>query len=140
VPQRESSLRSTVLGALIELDAIAVENPALPGTPDINYVEGWIELKSICRWPRQQTTRAAVEHWTPQQKVWHIRRSRVGGQTYVLLEVVYERHCLLFEGAVAARILGLATADELRAAAIMCWPTRAAMTKDLLPLLRARRS
>lgn len=137
MPSHESTLRGTVVEALAPLDAVSVENPVLPGTPDVNYVEGWLELKSLPGWPADPSTPLRVEHWTPQQKVWHVRRSRAGGTTHVLLEVVRSRHFLLLDGAVAARILGKATRAELVAAAVDVWNGRAAMKAGLLLRLSA---
>lgn len=139
MPARESSLRSAVIEALIHLDAVAVENPALPGTPDVNYVEGWIELKSVPKWPVQHHVTIKLEHWTPQQKVWHLRRSRVGGQTYVMLEAVVPGDILLLRGETAAKILGAATRQELAAVALAEWPSRAEMKAQLPSLLRSLR-
>ena len=136
MPARESSLRSAVVGALLPLDAIAVENGALPGTPDINYAEGWIELKSIPTWPFRHATKVKIDHFTPQQRVFHVRRSRVGGRTYVLLEAVATGEILLLQGAVAASIIGEATRVQLEAVALAAWPNRAAMRHGILPLLR----
>lgn len=131
MPARESSLRTIVVDALSRLDAIAVENPALPGTPDVNFVEGWIELKSIPAWPVRGKTPVRIDHWTPEQRVWHIRRSRAGGNSYVLLESVASSNLLLFRSADAVRILGLATLSELRAVAIAEWHGRRAMSAEL---------
>jgi len=139
VPARErSSLRRVVVACLAALDAIAVENPALPGTPDVNYAEGWLELKSLTRWPANRNTPVRVEHWTPEQKVRHLRRSRVGGETYVLIESVQEKEVLLLEGGVAARILGRVPVPELRAAAVARWADRAEMRRELPRLLSSR--
>lgn len=139
MPSRESSLRAAVNEALLLLDAVAVENSALPGTPDVNYVEGWLELKSVPCWPTNIKVPLRVEHWTPEQKVWHLRRSRAGGETYVLLEVVNPGTCMLIRGDVAARILGVASYQELAAVAVVEWPDRSAMKKELRTLLQKLR-
>jgi hypothetical protein len=140
VPRRERTLRDSVCLALQPLNAIAVENPIIPGTPDVNYAEGWIELKSWEYWPKRPTTTLIMDHWTPQQRVWHIRRSRVGGRTYVLLEIVQGHHYLLLEGGAAARILGKSTRSQLEQAALAVWGGKQEMKIGLLEVLRALNS
>lgn len=134
--RHESTLRASVVDALRELDAIAVENPALPGTPDVNYVEGWLELKCLDAWPLRDATPLRCEHWTPEQRVRHVLRSRSGGATYVLVEVAQTHDYLLLEGAIAARILGKANRADLEAVSLALWTGRAAMRAGLLALLR----
>lgn len=102
------------------LDAIRVENPARPGTPDVNYLHGWIENKWARHWPVRPGTKLAVDHFTPQQRVWLLRRSRAGGRVHLLLKV--GETWMLFEGSVAARLLGHATKEELLQAAVKVWP------------------
>ncbi len=96
----EQNMRGKVVRALGQLNAIAVENPALPGTPDVNYVEGWIELKWLREWPTRGDTVVQFEHFTPQQRVFHIRRRMAGGASWVLIQC--RREWLLLDGAVAA--------------------------------------
>lgn len=91
--------------------AVPVENPALPGTPDVNYIGGWIELKQIEEWPKRDDTVVMIEHYTPQQRVWAIRRRRAGGTCWLLLQC--RREWLLFDGAVAATHLNSCTKSEL---------------------------
>lgn len=90
-------------------DLIRVENPAWPGTPDVNYCigyfEGWIELKNVATWPVREKTPLRVEHFTSQQRTWLTRRSQAGGTVWVLLRVA-PIEWLLFEGQVAAALLG----------------------------------
>lgn len=116
----ESDQRSTVVKALKKLDAVAVENPAYPGTPDVNYVEGWIELKWLRRWPERQDTIVRIDHYTNQQKIFAVRRRRAGGNCWLLLQV--RNQWLLFDGAVAAIRLNKSTAKELHDAAEYVWP------------------
>ena len=115
----EQGMRSRVVGALASLGAIAVENPALPGTPDVNYVEGWIELKWLRSWPVGETTVVRFEHFTAQQRVWHLKRRLAGGRSWVLVQC--RREWLLFDGAVAAMHLGRALRSELYAFAAKYW-------------------
>lgn len=117
----EKSLRRAVLTALRDLDAVAVENSAYPGTPDVNCIGGWIELKQLSAWPRRGGI-VAIEHFTPQQRVWLARRWRRGGAVYLLLQVGREH--LLFDGDVAARYVGRVDEAHLRRAARHVWPGR----------------
>lgn len=97
--------------SLKPLNAIAVENPCLPGTPDVNYIEGWIELKWIRAWPKRADTPVKISHYTKQQRVWAFRRRRAGGQCWLLLQVRME--WILLDGAVAALWLNKCTKREL---------------------------
>jgi len=115
----EGDMRGKVLRALRSVNGIAIENPALPGTPDVNYAEGWIELKWLRHWPSRPGTVVQIEHFTPQQRVWHIERRLVGGRTWVLLQC--RRDWLLFDGATAALNLGLVTKTEMIELAEKYW-------------------
>jgi hypothetical protein len=106
-----TTMRPRVLHALRALDAMPVENFVYPGTPDVNYVEGWVELKWLREWPAREGTVVEVDHFTPQQRVWHIRRARAGGNNWLLLQVRDE--WLLFRGEVAAKMLGRVPRAEL---------------------------
>lgn len=115
----EKTQRQRVVKALKPFDAWSVENPCRPGTPDVNYIEGWIELKWLADWPKRATTTVRIEHFTPQQRVHLARRWEMGGNAYLLLQVAQD--WLLFTGDIAARIVGRATRSELEAAAKAQW-------------------
>lgn len=133
--RREAALRASVIRKLEPLNAVAVENPALPGTPDVNYVGGWLELKSLERWPAHAKTKVRCEHWTPVQRVFHLRRCNVGGGCRVLLEICLSHDYLLLDGLDAVRLLGEGTQAELRAAAIFVWHGKAEALTGLLEFL-----
>lgn len=100
----ESSMRRRVVRALRQFDAVPVENAAVPGTPDIEYVGGWIELKQMPKWPADPEGIVRIPHFTPQQRVFHIRRRRAGGSSWFLLQC--KREWLLLDGAIAALSIG----------------------------------
>ena len=116
----ESHMRQRVIQGLRSLDAVSVENPARPGTPDVNYVEGWIELKQLPRWPRGGPDEIVrVAHFRPGQRVWIGRRARRGGRVHVLLQVGAD--WLLLPGEVAARELGRVSRARLEEMAVRVW-------------------
>jgi hypothetical protein len=101
-----------------KLDPVRVENPICPGTPDVNFINGWIELKTIEVWPPREGAIVSIRHFTPQQRVWLYRRWKYApGTTHLLLEVRAVGQWLLFDGDVAAKIVGRATAAVHRGAA-----------------------
>jgi hypothetical protein len=104
-------MRQELVKLLKPIGAMAVENRVLPGTPDVNYIEGWIELKWLRSWPVGADTVVRIEHFTPQQRVWHFRRRRAGGQSWFLLRC--KREWLLLDGAVAALVVCHATRAQL---------------------------
>ena len=115
----ESGQRQRVIRDLKSLNAIAVENPVLPGTPDVNYIEGWIELKWLRSWPVRDGV-VTIPHFTPQQRVWHYRRRKAGGTAWFLLQC--KREWLLLDGAVAAMHVNKSTRIELIGLSERYWP------------------
>lgn len=131
----ESQMWETVRAKMHGLDPVRVENPVWPGTPDVNYIHGWIELKFAEKWPVRPTTPLRLDHFTPQQRVWLTRRVRSGGLALLLLHIADE--WLLFRGDVAARIIGKAVRPQLVASCLAFWPNslpeeefRACLTKS----------
>lgn len=98
-------LRPVLVAA--KLDPVRVENPIYPGTPDVNLATGsWIELKTIEAWKLDRRV-TLIRHFTPQQRVWLYRRWKSApGTTHLVLEVRALRLWLLFDGDVAAKIVG----------------------------------
>lgn len=129
----EKGMRRRVVKALKPLDAVSVENSVYAGTPDVNYAEGWLELKWVRSWPKNRDTPLRVPHFTQQQKLWLTRRWRSGGAAYLLLKV--SRDWLLFDGPTAAKVLGTSTRQELRENALRVWP-RGLAEKELVRELR----
>ena len=130
----ETNQRRTVIKALAGLDPIAVENPAYPGTPDVNYVNGWIELKWLRQWPKRDSTVVAIDHFTQQQRVWLQRRWKKAGPCFLLLQV--RREWLLFTGDVAADIVGRVDREALTLKATKYWSS-GLMPLDLQAFLKS---
>ena len=117
------------------LDAVRVENRVGPGTPDVECVEGWIELKQLPRWPKNaDTSPVLIEHFTKQQRVWLARRWAVyEGDAWLLLKVRHE--WFLFAGAWASKYVGRVTRPVLREGAHGYWP-RGLNEKELQQCLK----
>lgn len=93
------------------LDAQAVENPVNPGTPDVEYIGGWIELKYLPEFPKRTETPIRVPHFRPEQRAWITQRTLRGGRVHVIIRI--EKHFFLLHGMVAAQKLGQLTHLEL---------------------------
>ena len=102
-----------------------VENMVGSGIPDVNYclppgVEGWVELKQTQGWPRDPMRPLALDHYTPQQRLWHKRRRSAGGRVFVLLQIVKPCEYILLDARWAAIHLGLtATQRDIKQAALV---------------------
>ncbi|MCK5639572.1 MAG: hypothetical protein KAJ19_02200 [Gammaproteobacteria bacterium] len=107
----EQTMRSKVVRMLKPLDGLAVENPVYPGTPDVNYIGGWIELKWMRRWKKNAWNNPVlIPHYTQQQRSWLRRRYNRGGRAFLLLQV--GREWLLFVTP-NAQMVGKVTRQEL---------------------------
>lgn len=129
----ESYQRGVVCRALRALDAWSVENPVKAGTPDVNYIGGWIELKCLDKWPTRANTIVRVKHFTKEQRICLKRRWHRGGDTWLILKI--KKEWLLFTGPVAAKYLGFCTRQELYELALFHW-TNGLGKKDLQECLR----
>lgn len=115
----ETHQRARVIRALRPYHAVAVENGTVgPGTPDVNCTLGWLELKWLRRWPKNEETVVKIDHYTPQQRIWLKRRARAGGGVWLLLQV--GREWLLFSAEYAAEHIGRdATRENLARNALL---------------------
>ena len=107
----ESAMRRRVVSLLRPLDAISVENPVYPGTPDVNFADGWIELKHLHRWPASDMTTVRIMHFTAQQRVWLLRRWRAGGSAWMIVQVGMD--WMLFDAETAALIIDRTCKPEM---------------------------
>jgi len=137
----EQNQRQLVVKALNKagLDATSVENPACPGTADVQHIDGWLELKFLEAWPKRAETTVRIEHFSPQQRVWLLRRYMAcekrgtdhgHGQAFLLLYVAETREHLLFDGKTAARRVAKDGADRA-----MLYRMALLTTKDLQEII-----
>jgi hypothetical protein len=115
----EQNMRGKIIEVLKPLDAVSVENPVCPGTPDVNFADGMCELKWIRRWPVKPETPVLIEHFTPQQRIWLMRRWNAGGNVWLLLSC--QKSWLLFDGLTAQQKVGRVTRGELESCAHKVW-------------------
>jgi hypothetical protein len=133
-----------------------VENGAGEGTPDVAYClrgghkdspyywnlpdqipvrgfSGWLELKHLGRWPKRADTPVRVSSLTLEQVVWLEEWGRVGGSTYLLLQVA-SCYLLLKPGAVRDLYEGRLTRRALLEVAVVRGEKRFP-TKEILRCL-----
>jgi len=68
-----------------------IEDMLKAGIPDVSYAvpnhQGWIELKYMKEFPKKNTTKVRIYHWTPIQKAWMRKRGRVNPNVWLLVMV-----------------------------------------------------
>lgn len=117
------TMKPWVIRALKPIDAVSVENRVGPGTPDVNFIDGWVELKSLDTKPKRlDTTKIKIDHYTPQQRAWILKRWMKGGKVFLLLQL--EKEWFLFDGMYAARHVGKVVYQELIDNAVAYWPKK----------------
>lgn len=114
-------------GPIRRLDPFRVENRVYPGTPDVAFQGGWLELKWLSHWPRRGAV-PKVKHFSREQRAWLKRHAARGTKTFLLLKA--ERDWLLFDGPTAAIHLASrerpegANKEGLIEQALRYWPGR----------------
>jgi hypothetical protein len=124
-------MRQRIVKILKPLHAVSVENLCGDGgTPDINFVGGWLELKQSAKWPKRASTilkdgvrlptKRGQKGFTQDQRNWIRERNRKGGVADVCLKV--GRDWFLLFGIDAADHLGINwTAADIRHEAYCSW-------------------
>lgn len=115
----EAILSKRVVQAIRKLDPVPVDNPRKPGTPDVNYIEGWVELKYLADWPKRAKTLVKFPKFYPQQRVWLVKRSLARGRCFVFVQIKFMY--LLYEGGYAAQHFDRMTKDEMIKNALRVW-------------------
>lgn len=124
----EAAMWRSLRPVLKPLDPVRIESHMTSGVPDVNYNQGWIELKYADRWPPRGGP-LRIPHFTKDQRSWHVRRRKAGGRSFVLLKVG-QREWLLFDGAVAAVLLGESVRERLYEISVCRW-TRLPRTEEI---------
>lgn len=119
--KQESIFWDSVRPLLAGLHPVRIENAVAMGTPDVNCSLGWIELKQVEEKdiPKRPGTIFRLDHFTPEQRIFQLKRAIAGGPCWLLL--LLGREWLLFSSRVAADRLGKMTVAETREAATRRW-------------------
>lgn len=118
----EASMRSNLVKALRPLDAVPIENYLRAGTPDINYIGGWIECKWMKFWPKSADHQPVRFHHPlkKNQGLWLARRASRGGT--VLLAAQVGREWFFFDGATIKDHFNKMTRPQMRERALLHMP------------------
>lgn len=102
----ESQMWTALRPHLSALDPVRIETRDRDGVPDVNYADGWIELKFKTSLPKQEPSRVELDHFTVEQRNWLRRRWDRGGRAWLLLYVRSAATWMLFDGRTAAQVVG----------------------------------
>ena len=101
------------------LDPIRIEAETPLGVPDVNYKDGWVELKYVKEWPKRESTPLRLRHFTPEQRSFLSQREKSGGHAFLLLGV--GEQVLLFGGKLAGLYVGKYPRVLLHEIALRTW-------------------
>lgn len=135
----EKQQRKVVVKALAARDAQSIENTCALGTPDVEFIGGWIELKVIEDWPKREDTVVRISHYSPQQRVWAVKRAKKGGAVWMLLLVERTQEWVLLPGEVAAVLISSegktiegGTQATIRERATVIWQGNAELQENII--------
>lgn len=96
------------------LDPVRIECPGDKGVPDVNTVVGWVELKFLLKWPHYCKSIVRLDHYTPEQRAWGMRRwLKRPGSCWLLLHIREGDQWLLFNALIAAQVVGRVNREAL---------------------------
>lgn len=107
-----------------------MENPAHPGTPDVNGciqgVEIWMELKQEKALPKRGETPVFTGALRPEQILWHTLRWKAGGRSYIVAYVEDSNLTYTIEGQYASEFNSMPKArlDELNLPLETIWTSK----------------
>ena len=114
-------------------DPVRVETRDADGIPDVNYKEGWIELKFARTWPMRGGA-LKIEHYTQQQRTWGFRRQHAGGRSFLLLKAHHD--WMLFDGFTAFHHVGKENRETLSRLALLHYSGKVGgVVKEMSPWL-----
>ena len=129
----ESSMRQRLVAALKPLDAVPIENRLKAGTPDVNYIGGWMELKWLRSWPVRDGV-ISLPHYTNGQRLWLRRRGKRGGVAMLVLQV--GKNWLFFDWEYSWYVGKTETRKDLEYHAVKWFPN-GLKNKELVAWLRS---
>jgi hypothetical protein len=108
------------------LEATRHEDKLQLGIADVSYVSrqrqhGWIELKKLAEWPKRESTIVRIDHYTSEQRIWLKDKGKVGGFTFLFLQV--GRDYMLFDWQQAQQV-GQVPKGDLVAGCRKYWQKR----------------
>lgn len=123
VVMSESGMRQNLVKVLSSLDAVPIENKMRAGTPDVNFIGGWIECKWLKFWPvgADKNPVRFPHPLTIEQGLWLARRWMRGGTTLVCAQV--SREWFFFSGQTAKDRFGHMNRLEMREEALLHFPS-----------------
>lgn len=124
----ESAMWDSIRPVLKKFDPVRIESPITPGIPDVNYSQGWIELKYVERWPPRGGP-LRIDHFTKEQRGFLVKRRKAGGRAFLLLKVGKDEW-LLFDGLTAAASVGRVKRKRLYEMCLARW-TRLPRTEEI---------
>lgn len=129
----EAAVVKKVMQALKGWDPLRVENIHMPGTPDINFIGGWIEVKWVLQYPVKDETIITCRHFTIEQRNFLKRRMLMGGATFLFVGIAGNYY--LFDGIAGANFFGFVERQMLRRKARNVWWRRFPKSKELMKAL-----
>ena len=125
----EARMWEAIRPVLRPVDPVRIESHMAAGVPDVNYTEGWIELKYAARWPPRGGP-LRLDHFTTAQRSWLRRREAAGGRAFLLLKVG-KTEWILMTGVAAAAYLGQSTQEEIYNNNVARW-TRLPKSEEII--------